>query len=174
LSLEDVAMTIRVRDLRPNDIPQLHSFIDQLCRHEHLEAEFAATEDDYRVAFFENRSPKVFALIAEVDGVPAGCAVYSYNFSTSLGKHGMFLEDLYVAAEFRAQGVGTCLIGSMLRSARERGLGRLEWRSNKANLEAHRFYKGLRAKSMDQWEFYRLMVKDAGCDDRLERGIASR
>ena len=115
-----------------------------------------ATEADFAIALFGER-PSVFCHVAEVDGAVAGFAVWFLNFSTWLGRHGVYLEDLYVRPSFRGRGLGRALLETLIGIARERGYGRVEWWVLDWNEPAHAFYRSLGAEPMDEWTVWRLL-----------------
>ena len=114
-----------------------------------------ATEDGLRESLFGGRR-YAEVLIAEHDGAPAGFALFFHNFSTFLGKPGIYLEDLYVRPEFRGRGVGKELLINLARLAKERGCGRLEWWVLDWNESSIGFYRELGAVPMDDWTVYRV------------------
>lgn len=118
-----------------------------------------ATEEDLHASLFA-ANPKVFAHVAvhgdRDDGELVGLALWFCTFSTWLGRHGVYLEDLYVRREMRGQGYGRALLRELARVAAERGYGRLEWRVLDWNEPAIRFYKSLGAEAMDEWTAYRV------------------
>ncbi|MFC7396750.1 GNAT family N-acetyltransferase [Chelatococcus sp. GCM10030263] len=148
-------MTLSIRPATPRDAALIVSFIRELAEYEKLLDETRASEADIATALF-GENPRVFCDIAEWDGVPAGHALWFYNFSTFLGRHGIWLEDLYVRPPFRAKGIGKALIAHLAaRCVRER-LGRLEWWVLDWNEPAIGFYKRHGAVLMDDWTLCRL------------------
>jgi GNAT superfamily N-acetyltransferase len=151
-----------VREAARDDVPLILSFILELAEYERLSHEVVATEESLRENLFgERRYAEV--LIAEHDGAPAGFALFFHNFSTFLGKPGIYLEDLYVKPEFRGAGIGRKLLGHLARLASERGCGRLEWWVLDWNGPSIGFYKKLGAVPMDDWTVYR--VSGAALED---------
>ena len=145
----------RVREASEGDVPLILSLIRELAEYEKLSREVVATEDELRHSLFgERRYAEV--LIAEHDGAPAGFALFFHNFSTFLGKPGIYLEDLYVRPEFRGRGVGKELLINLARLAKERGCGRLEWWVLDWNESSIGFYRELGAVPMDDWTVYRV------------------
>jgi GNAT superfamily N-acetyltransferase len=144
-----------VREASEGDVPLILSFIRELAEYEKLSDEVVATEDGLRESLFgERRYAEV--LIAEHDGVPAGFALFFHNFSTFLGRPGIYLEDLYVRPEFRGSGIGKQLLGRLAHLAVKRGCGRLEWWVLDWNEPSIGFYKQLGAVAMDDWTVYRV------------------
>ena len=101
-------------------------------------------------------SPKVFCLLAEIDEKPVGLAIYFYNFSTWLGKNGIYLEDLFVSPEARGKGAGKALLQSLAKIAVAEQCGRVEWSVLNWNEPSIQFYKAMGAKAQDEWTVYRL------------------
>ena len=144
-----------MREASEEDVPLILSFIRELAEYEKLSHEVVATEEELRKSLFgERRYAEV--LIAEHDGSPAGFAVFFHNFSTFLGKPGVYLEDLYVNPAFRGAGVGKKLLVHLASLAKRRGCGRLEWWVLDWNEPSIGFYKNLGATAMDDWTIYRL------------------
>ncbi len=148
-------MSVSVRNAGRGDEALILGFIKELAEYEKLAHEAVATPDQLaRTLFCDN--PKVFALIAEQDGAPVGFALYFFNFSTFLGKHGIYLEDLYVKESCRGAGAGKALLAELARIAVENDCGRLEWSVLDWNAPSIAFYKSLGAAPMDEWTVYRL------------------
>lgn len=147
---------LRIREAVESDVPLIASLIRELAEYERLLQEVRLTEDGLRDALFgERRYAEV--VVAEVEpGVAAGFALYFHNFSTFLGRPGIYLEDLFVRPEHRGAGIGTALLQHLARLARERGCGRLEWAVLDWNAAAIGFYLGLGARPAAGWSVYRL------------------
>lgn len=148
-----------IRPVRPEDVDTVVELIKELATFEREPDAVRATSSDLHAALFcEN--PALFGLIAEhetSDGVViAGFALWFLNFSTWLGKHGIYLEDLYVRPQFRGYGYGRELLSKLARVAVERGYGRVEWAVLDWNVDAHGFYRALGATAMDEWTVWRL------------------
>ena len=137
------------------DIPVIVRLIRNLAEYEKLSDEVTVTEDGLRESLF-GKHPAAEVLIAYADAEPVGFAVFFHNYSTFLGRQGMYLEDLFVLPEWRRQGCGRQLLIKVARIATERGCGRMEWSVLDWNEPALRFYKSLGAQAMDQWTVYRL------------------
>lgn len=120
-----------------------------------MSTEVVATEASLRSSLFGER-PAAEVLIASWNHEPAGFAVFFSNYSTFLGRSGIYLEDLFVLPEFRRRGVGRRLLGHLARLAVTRGCGRLEWAVLDWNEPAIRFYRSVGARPMDEWTVYRL------------------
>ena len=145
----------RIREATEGDVPLILSLIRELAECEKLSHEVVATEEALRESLFgERRYAEV--LIAEHDGAPAGFALFFHNYSTFLGKPGIYLEDLYVRPEFRGSGIGKKLLAHLAGLAKRRGCGRLEWWVLDWNEPSIGFYKKLGAVPMDDWTVYRV------------------
>ena len=129
--------------------------ITELADFERLAHEVVATEASLADGLF---GPRAVAgtVIARIDGEVAGFALYFGNFSTFLGRSGVYLEDLFVRPAFRGRGVGKALLGHLARLALARGCGRMEWAVLNWNRRAIRFYEALGARPVDGWTVYRL------------------
>ncbi len=146
---------LRIEAASVDDVPLILRFIRELARYEHLEHQVVADEALLRRELFGD-DPGAEVLIAREDREPAGFALFFHNFSTFVGRRGLYLEDLYVRPEYRGRGVGSALLRHLARIAVERGCGRLEWSVLDWNQPAIGFYRRLRARPMDDWTVYRL------------------
>lgn len=136
------------------DIPLILYYIKQLADYEQLGQEVTATEEVLREYLFRQRRAEV--LIGEIEGQPVGYALFFHNFSTILGRAGIYLEDLYVHPAYRGKGYGRLFLRRLAQIALERQCVRLEWASLDWNEAAGRFYKALGARPMEGWITYRL------------------
>lgn len=136
------------------DVPLVLRFIRELAHYEQMEDRVVADEATLERELFDERGAEV--LLAERGGEAVGFALFFHNFSTFLGRRGLYLEDLYVRPEHRGAGVGTALIRELARIATERGCGRLEWWCLDWNEPSIRFYRSLGAEPMDEWTVYRI------------------
>lgn len=144
-----------VRPATEEDVPLILALIRELAEYERLSHEVTATEEDLRRSLFgERRFAEV--LLAYLENEPAGFAFFFHNFSTFLGKPGIYLEDLYVRPEHRGSGLGKAMLSRLARLAKERGCGRLEWWVLDWNGTAIGFYQKLGAVPMDDWTVYRV------------------
>lgn len=148
-------MSLRLRGAAAADSPLIVSLIRELAVYEHAPEAAKASVADIDKALF-GAHPKVHALIAEWDGEAVGFAVYFFNFSTWTGKHGLYLEDLFVRESVRGKGVGKALLARLAAIAREKDCARLEWSVLDWNEPAIGFYRSLGAKPMDEWTVYRV------------------
>lgn len=146
---------VSVRQAKPADSQLIVDLIRGLAVYEKLEEYVVATSSDIEKSLFCEQ-PKVFALIAEVDGEAAGFALYFFNYSTFLGKHGVYLEDLFVKPEFRNQKVGFELFKALGQVAKENDCGRIDWAVLDWNQLAIDFYDQIGAKPQTDWTGYRL------------------
>jgi GNAT superfamily N-acetyltransferase len=147
-----------IRPSTVEDVPLILDFIRGIAEYEKLSHEVTATEADIRESLFGKR-PAAECVLAFWDGKPSGFAVYFHNFSTFLGKAGLYLEDLFVKPEFRGKGIGKALLLHLAGIAKELRCGRFEWAVLDWNTPAIEFYKKLGAKPMDEWTVYRLAGK---------------
>ena len=146
-------MTIRIAE--PADTPLIAALVRELAEYERLANEAVATEADFAMALF-GPNPKAHALIVEQDGYTAGFALYFYNFSTFLGRPGIYVEDVYVRPDFRRHGLGQAVFKYLAQKTVREGCGRMEWAVLDWNAPAIAFYGRLGAKPMDEWTVQRL------------------
>ena len=145
-----------VRPARPGDVPAILAMVRELAEYERAAQEARASEDQLRDALFADR-PALFGHVAEDDvGEVVGFALWFLNFSTWLGRHGIYLEDLYVRPSARGQGHGRALLAELAGIAVGRGYGRLEWWVLDWNEPALSFYRSLGAVPMDEWTVHRV------------------
>jgi len=146
---------VNVRTAGCSDVRLILAFIRELAAYEKLAREVVATEEALAATLF-GPQPRAEVLIAEVDGVATGFALYFHNYSTFLGRPGIFLEDLFVRPEARGRGAGRALLARLAAIAEKRGCGRLEWAVLDWNESAIGFYRTLGATPMNDWTTYRL------------------
>jgi GNAT superfamily N-acetyltransferase len=144
-----------VRAAQADDVPVIYRLIRELARYEKSLSMVTGTEDDLRRALF-GPHPAVFAHVAENEGSVAGFALWFLNYSTWTGKHGIYLEDLYVEPGARGHGYGKALLAELARICLDRGYERLEWVVLDWNTPSIEFYKSIGAQAMDEWTGYRL------------------
>ncbi len=144
-----------IRPAGPGDAGTIFSLIKELAEYERLSHEVVATEDDIHDSLFGHH-PYAEALIGEYGEMPISFALFFYNFSTFLGKPGIYLEDLYVKPEYRSKGLGRRMLAHIARLAIDRRCGRFEWSVLDWNTPAIRTYDKLKAKPMKDWILYRL------------------
>lgn len=148
-------MPVLVRSATPADAGLIHQFILDLADYEKLLDTVQATEADTTAALFGD-NPRAFADIAELDGQPVGFSLWFYNYSTFVGRHGIWLEDLFVQPSARGSGAGKALLAHLARRCVDEGLGRLEWSVLDWNAPSIAFYDSLGAAAMDEWIIRRL------------------
>lgn len=137
------------------DVPLIAQFIRELAEYERAPQDAVATEEQLRAVLF-GAEPAAHVLLAFAGDGPVGFAVYFFNFSTWLGRPGLYLEDLFVRPDQRGHGYGRALLEALARIAHERGCGRMEWAVLDWNEPAIQFYKKLGARPMDEWTVFRL------------------
>lgn len=141
-----------------NDVTLVFEFIKALAEYERLPHEVVATEDLLKQTLFGARKVAE-VVIGYAGGTPVGFALYFHNFSTFLGRPGIYLEDLFVKPEYRGKGFGKALLVYLAKITKERKCGRLEWSVLDWNEPSINFYKNLGAKPMDDWTMYRVTGK---------------
>ena len=160
-----------IRPATESDVPALLSLMKQLAGYEKLCHELVATEDDLRRSLFGPR-PVAEALIGESGGTPVAYAIFFHNFSSFLGRAGLYLEDLFVIPSCRGRGFGKRMLVHLAKIAIERNCGRFEWSVLDWNEPAIDFYRRLGAVPMDEWTVFRLegaaLERLADADRRVE------
>ncbi|MBW4023030.1 MAG: GNAT family N-acetyltransferase [Proteobacteria bacterium] len=139
----------------PEDVPTILGFVRALAAYERLENEVLATEADFQASLFGTPA-RAEALLAEVEGKPAGVAVWFYNFSTFRGRHGLFVEDIFVEPAHRGSGIGRAIFRFLAQRAIAQGCARMDWDVLDWNETAIRFYRSLGAHPLDGWTRQRL------------------
>lgn len=147
-------MAVEFRFATEQDVALIFNFIQALAEYEKMSDQVIANEGLLREWIFEKKKAEV--LFAMEDGKEVGFALFFHNFSTFLGRAGIYLEDLFVIPEYRGHGHGKGLIRELARITVERGCGRLEWCCLDWNRPSIDFYLSLGAKPMDEWTTYRL------------------
>lgn len=158
---------LQIRPARPGDEELLLGLVRELAVYEKAPEAVVATPALLREALF-GQAPTAQAVVAEWNGDAAGFALYFFNFSTWLGRPGLYLEDLYVRESMRGRGIGKALLLHLAGIAHARGCGRMEWSVLDWNQPAIDFYRSLGAVAMDEWTVYRLD------GDALERLVGPR
>jgi GNAT superfamily N-acetyltransferase len=146
---------LRIVPAGPDDVPVILALIRALGEYERLSHEVVATEDQLRAHLFSDR-PMAEVVLACVDESVVGFALFFHNFSTFLGRPGLYLEDLFVVPEWRGRGIGKRLLEQLAELAVERGCGRMEWNVLDWNEPAIRFYERMGARIMKEWKLCRL------------------
>ena len=146
---------LNIREATRADAAVVAGLVRELAEYEKLLDEARATPEDF-LREFDAPQPVIHVLIAEWNGQPAGFALYFFNFSTFVGRPGLYLEDLFVRPERRAHGIGRALLRALARIAESRNCGRMEWAVLDWNEPALRFYASLGARQMKEWIVHRL------------------
>lgn len=149
------AAVIDIRPATAADAQLIHDFIVELAVYEKAPQAVVTSPAELADTLF-GADAKARALVCNVDGQPAGYAVYFYNFSTWLGRNGIWLEDVYITPAFRGRGAGKALLRHVAGIAVKEKCGRFEWSVLNWNTPAIEFYEALGAKPMDEWTIYRL------------------
>ncbi len=150
--------TIKIHKATIEDSALILKFVTDLAIYEKAEQEVIATVSDIEASLFGSGST-THALICNIDNKPAGYAVYFFNYSTWLGKHGLYLEDLYVSPDYRGKGAGLSILKYLAKTALSNNCGRFEWNVLKWNEPAIQLYQSMGAKPQDEWVGYRLEGK---------------
>ena len=146
--------SLSFRAARRADVPLILGMIRALAEYEQLLSEVVATESVLEEWLFDKKKAEV--LFPMLEGKEIGFALYFHNFSTFLGRAGLYLEDFYIQPEYRGRGYGRKVLQKLAQIAVERGCGRLEWWCLDWNAPSIAFYKNLGAQPMDEWTVYRL------------------
>jgi GNAT superfamily N-acetyltransferase len=151
-------MNLEIRSAQPGDVAQILTFIRGLADYEKLTDECTASEEKLRTTLFPEapEAPAAHCVLAFAENVPAGFALYFYNYSTFLAQPGLYLEDLFVRPEWRSRGIGKALLLHLAKIANARGCGRMEWTVLDWNQPAIDFYEKLGARRLKKWQVCRL------------------
>ena len=147
---------IFIRSATEKDVPVIFALIKELAEYEKLADQIKTTEDELRKTLF-GKDRFVEILLAEYDNKIVGQALFLKNFSTFLGKPGIYLEDLYVKPDLRGKGIGKALLDKIISIAKERNYGRVEWSVLDWNESAIDFYKKMGAEILDEWKICRVI-----------------
>ena len=150
---------LRIRPARVQDVPIILQLIRDLATYERAPDQVTATEEQLVDVLFGDK-PAADVLLAFEGDSPVGFAVYFYNFSTWLGRVGLYLEDLFVKPQDRGKGYGRALLVELAKIARDRGCGRMEWAVLDWNEPAIKFYRALGAQPMHEWTVFRLTSEE--------------
>jgi len=161
-----MADSLTIRPAAADEMPLVLEFIRELAAYEHLEHEVTVTTADLATALFGPR-PYAEVVFACLEGTPVGFALFFHNFSTFIGKPGIYLEDLYVRPEKRGCGIGRRLLAWLARTTLERGCARLDWVVLDWNAPSIGFYRSVGAVAQDQWTTMRV---SGAALERLARG----
>jgi GNAT superfamily N-acetyltransferase len=143
-----------LRSAGPEDAALALEFIRALAEYEKLLDSVETTEEGLRKYIFDEKMAEL--VFCEYDGTPAGFALYFHNFSTFMGRPGIYIEDIFVKPAFRGKGLGKLLLTFIAKTACDRNCGRLEWTCLDWNTPAIKFYKNQGARAMDEWTGYRV------------------
>ena len=146
---------MKIRPARRDEAAIILQLINDLAEYEKAPDEVKATEKEVTETIFAD-NPKVFCDFVEVDGDVAGMAIWFLNYSTWQGKHGIYLEDLFVKPEYRGRGYGKALLQHLASICNKRGYGRFQWWVLDWNSPAIEFYRSLGAEAMSEWTVYRV------------------
>lgn len=146
---------IAIRAARPADSALIFALVRELAEYENLQSEVDATPETIAEALF-CEDPRLFCDIAEWGDAPAGFSVWFLNYSTFRGRHGIYVEDLFVRPEFRGRGIGKALLQRLAQACVKQGFARFEWAVLDWNASSIAFYRGIGAKIMDDWKLCRL------------------
>ena len=147
-----------IREAKVEDIQVIYELIVELAIYEKEPDAVVASAEHIQENLF-GANPVAYCHVAEVDGQVVGIAIWFLNYSTWQGKHGIYLEDLYIRPEFRGRGFGKALLKHLAALCNERGYGRFQWWVLDWNESAIEFYRGLGAEAMDEWTVYRVSGK---------------
>ena len=147
--------SIVLRPATPADASLIFTLVSELAAYDRLAHAFEADKAMIQAALFAE-PPRIFCMIAEYNGSPVGFVLWYYTFSTFRGRHGIWIEDLYVRERFRGGGIGRALLASLARRCVEENLGRIEWAVLSWNSPAIRFYESAGARMMEEWTLCRL------------------
>ncbi len=148
-------MTLTIRRAETGDTALIFALVCELAEYECLQHEMVAKPEDIAATLFA-REPRLFCDIAEWDGAPAGFSVWFLNFSTFRGRHGIYLEDIFVRPPFRKRGIGTALLKRLAKHCVDNDYGRFEWTVLDWNAPSIAFYESIGAKVMHEWKLCRL------------------
>src|SRR5205807_458974 len=151
----NIQSNFEIRPARVEDVPVILGLIRELATYERAPDEVTATEERLVDVLFGEK-PVAEVLLAFEGKSPVGFAVFFHNFSTWLGRPGLYLEDLFVKPDKRGKGYGRALLVDLAKIARDRGCGRMEWAVVNWNEPAIKFYRTLGAMPLDEWTVYRL------------------
>lgn len=154
-------MNLQLRPATLADVPVILRLIRALAEFEHLSDQVEASEERLSATLFPGQGqPVAECVLAELDGMPAGLAIFFTNYSTFLAKPGLHLEDLFVVPEHRGRGIGKALLLHVARLANQRGCGRMEWNVLDWNQRAIDFYESIGARRLTEWQICRLAGPD--------------
>lgn len=151
-------MNLEIRYAKPSESEIILEFIKGIAEYEKLSDQVKAKKEDIYNSIFIEKSANV--IIAFLDEIPAGFALFFYNYSTFKGRKGLYLEDLFVYKQYRKMGIGNQLFDYLLKIAKENNCGRMEWVCLNWNKPAIDFYLSKKARPMSEWTTFRIDEKD--------------
>lgn len=149
---------LKIRETTEEDCSLILSLIKEIAEYEKMSDQVVATEESLKESIFKNKRAET--VVIELDEKAVGYALYFYNFSTFIGKSGLYLEDIFIKKEFRGKGIGKEVFKFLGKKAKEEGCKRMEWSCLDWNEPSIKFYKSLGAAPMDEWTIYRLTEKE--------------
>lgn len=149
---------LKIRETTEEDCSLILSLIKEIAEYEKMSDQVVATEESLKESIFENKRAEV--VILELNEEAIGYALYFYNYSTFIGKSGLYLEDIFIKKEVRGKGIGKEVFKFLVKKAKEEGCKRMEWSCLDWNEPSIKFYKSLGAVPMDEWTVYRLTEKE--------------
>lgn len=149
---------LKIRETTEEDCSLILSLIKEIAEYEKMSDQVVATEESLKESIFRNKRAEV--VILELNGEAVGYALYFYNYSTFIGKSGLYLEDIFIKKEARGKGIGKEVFKFLVKKAKEEGCKRMEWTCLNWNEPSIKFYKSLGATPMDEWTIYRLTEKE--------------
>jgi GNAT superfamily N-acetyltransferase len=147
--------TATIRKAEPTDAIAIHELLMDLAEFEKITHIVEATPTSTRIALFGEK-PCAEALVAEIDGATVGTAIFFHNYSTFVGRQGLYLEDIYIQPAHRSSGIGKAMLVELAKLAEERNCGRMEWTVLDWNARAISFYESFGAQVLDEWRIVRL------------------
>ena len=148
----------KIRETRKEDVGLILSLIKEIANYENMVEDVIATEESLTKSIFIDKKAEV--IIGELNGEPIGYALYFFNYSTFIGRAGLYLEDIYIKPEFRAGGIGKEIFKLLGKIAKENGCKRMEWTCLNWNKSSIKFYESLGAIPMDEWTVHRLQENE--------------
>jgi GNAT superfamily N-acetyltransferase len=148
-------VSVVIRPARPDDSALIFALVNELADYEKLTSEVDATEAQIAAALFAD-NPRLYCDIAEWSGEPAGFAVWFLNYSTFRGRHGLYVEDIFVRPAYRQRGIGKALMARLAQRCVEQGYARFEWAVLDWNAPAIAFYRSIGAEVLNEWRICRL------------------
>lgn len=152
--MRELKNNLVIRNAKEEDVSTLLELIKEIAEYEKMSDQVIATEETLMESIFKNN--RANALILEIDNKKIGYCIYFYNFSTFIGRNGIYIEDIFIKKEYRGNGFGSEIFKFLAKKAKEEGCKRIEWSCLNWNEPSIKFYKSLGAIPMDEWTVYRL------------------